>query len=230
MLKTYRTADGDFRLSESSAMARGLLPSPSGLLPAPVARRLRRNGATTPIIEGIATSYVTLEGDEAKASFLQDLAMTPDRVLKTRMAELVAEHGSGDALVDGDGAAKSGVDGGQPAEPVSYVDVAGVTTTVAEEVVVGDLPPEPTGESAISTDAVVAPLADPVADELEAKRGAITDAVTKGRVGDVTDAVGEDAELARYALEVEREHKNRPTLVATLEGIAAGNADEGGAE
>lgn len=206
VLKVFRTADGDFRLSDEGAIARGLLPSPSGLFPAVTARRLRRCGATTAAIERIAIDYVALD-DEGKAKALSDLAMTSDGALRGQMAELVAELRA--EVTDGP---VYPVEVPQPPDPPA--STSGPTTTEAEVLVGPELAPPPEATPAPAPEVVV-----PVEEEVRAK---VLDAVANGRVGDVTAAVGTDPALAAVALEAERAGKARPSLVSELERLATG--------
>lgn len=194
MLRTYRTATGDFRLTEASAIERGLIPGPTGLLPRAVARRLRKAGAPGDVVEAIGREYVEAD-DEARARYLTELALTTDNALRSLIRERLAQEGA----------------------------EARATTTVIEEVVIGGLDTEADPADAANDQADDEGQADdesPDEPQEDDPAERVLDAVAHGRVGDVLDAVAGDPELAKVARSAEAEGKARTSLLAELDRIA----------
>lgn len=210
VLRTYRTHAGDFRYSEDAAITRGLIPGPSGLLPRAVALRLRKAGARADVVELIAQQYVKAD-DVGKAKALADLALTTDNALRGMVADLAASIDVGD--VEAPAAPEPPAPEPVPEDPAP---AASSPTTTATEVAVGPPIDVPTGEAAASPVEPVVEDGNPTDDA----RAGIIEAVKKGRVGDVVDAVGQDPDLARFALALERDARARPRLIMELEKVA----------
>jgi hypothetical protein len=87
-LDTYRTHAGDFRLSEQTAKARGLVPD-GDALPRAVRRRLASEARLNPgEVAGVAAAYAELSDGE-RAEALRALALTKPRQLRERAVEYV---------------------------------------------------------------------------------------------------------------------------------------------
>lgn len=100
-LTVYRTATGDFRLDETEAKRRGLIPD-GDRLPAKVARRLRTEaGLTIAQVEGVAKDYGKA-GDAKRVELLEAVAMARPRDLRSVAGEVFKSFDP-DAEVDPEG-------------------------------------------------------------------------------------------------------------------------------